>query len=526
MDAWLDEVRYAERDAAAFAHDAKVELESIKQAIEVPAELPAMHEPALESLKNDPLVTARQQELFWYWEMFGVIGLAYWIKQIARYERAVERSLGIGVPKRKRASSNDPNHDYDDSPSGHSSWSKMITDLEHPETSRCFFYLCSIPPDIISALIRGDLPSRMQEPGFRAKWGQYLKCQRTQGTYIMSVVRVLPRTRGTWTAADESGTSPKPAPCQDGWTDCAVEPPQSSAESSGVRYGFTWIELIRVVDGVKLYIDLENPESEPFARMVDGMIHPVINNLDYVTQREYGGGGEERDRFDVHRQWVKDMKLTYLYWALRLQGTEHEGLLHKPMKRCLSYGGLSFNVQQRTDKHANPGSHGSGLLGLVLAICECSWPGAFDVKDYAYPVIRTVQVSDIGLDEALTCVLTSSNNHDGGFNMTWAGSSRGSRVDREEPSYLEGLHSNAVGIEQSGFQEINIRDSCEKINKNRERFQLMNENNRIRAELEADLARDLQKVEELEANAKRLTAIAELEALESLCSELVLQDHD
>jgi hypothetical protein len=51
--------------------------------------------------------------------------------------------------------------------------------------ARIYYYLASLPPDAIPALITGDLPSRMLDLDFKAKVGPHIDTVNSQSTYII-----------------------------------------------------------------------------------------------------------------------------------------------------------------------------------------------------------------------------------------------------------------------------------------------------------------------------------------------------
>jgi hypothetical protein len=473
------------------------------------------HQPVHERkrLEDDPLITSRQHELYWYWEMTGVIGLCYWLEQIAQYERGFERAKGIGVSKRPRNADGDG---YDDPPGGHVSWSRLVDDFARGENSRSLYYLSSVPSEIMAGLLRGDLPSKMQNPDFKAKWGEYLECTRSQGTYIVQIVRKVARC----TSRDQANCGPAEE------SEDRVCETQLPDGNTGIGWGFTWKELIFLTEKVKLYADVQNQTSADWAQLVDNHGESSCPELDYQWQRRYAGG-QHRNLVEPLANWAATIEYTWLHYAKKLEATRDEYLLHRPMQRCLSYGGLSHNVRDRTDANCNPGSSGTRLLSLIMAICELHWKDLFDVRNYTFPVFRTVEVDDIGLDEILSCLLTSCNNRDGGLNLTWAGASTGARVARENPKYQEELYKNAERIGTSGVQAETIRESCEKITKLKEKMKIAEEAEKEREDLEKALDNDLQEIRELEDEIEQLQRQQQLKLyhdLRSLMVELDAQD--
>lgn len=69
---------------------------------------------------GDPLITERQKDLHSYYDLFGVIGLWHYIREIAIHERDLEAEHGSGAG-RKRKRPRRP-----DDLGGHISWDRLI----------------------------------------------------------------------------------------------------------------------------------------------------------------------------------------------------------------------------------------------------------------------------------------------------------------------------------------------------------------------------------------------------------------
>ncbi|KAG9770830.1 hypothetical protein KCU88_g6495, partial [Aureobasidium melanogenum] len=507
-----ENVQLLARRTITFAAKARDTLEQIRAGLPPLKFSPPDADRAIAGLEDDALITIRQKELFWYWDMFGVIGLTYCIRQIAVEELHAEAQTGISPKdlKRKRTSTTEHDSalddDYDD-PDDHSSWRKLVQDCDKREHSRALFYMSSLPAEVITALIRGDLPSKMQERQFKHKYSKQVEIQNTPGTHNVYIARAL-----------------KPAPTH-GPQDANVAPcsSESTSDSMLTGWGLSLRQMKEVVDTVTKYINVGSDGSEALAVAIDSHGAGLNDSLDYTTQRKFGAGNN-KDNFEGHRFWTENFRSNYLYHLDQLKEKGMDQRLDQPLRRCLTYAGLSKNVLGRVPKHWNPGGSGSPLLGLLLAVCHHLYGDDFDIKDTTYQVFRTVQVEDIGLDEILTCILTSANARDGGLNFTWPGGSIGNRSNLDDPHFREGLHQNMIYIRDQGHQTVNLQDSCDRIHRTRRALDRMIQNRETRKRLEAENDMLLARVDELETRAKWLAAVDELLELEEALEELELED--
>ena len=452
---------------------------------------------------QDPLITDRQKQLYWFWEHFGVIGLAYWISEIARYERDDEASRGVNVNKRKRDTADEVR------PGGHSSWNKVVDDFDTLKNSRAIFYLSSLPPELIPTLIRGDLPSEMQDPVFKAKVCGYVELLATQGTYSVTVSK-------------SSAAGAARSIARRNGAEAEVEEQSNVPMVNNTGRGLTYRNSMKIVDGMRLYIDLEDPASEALARAIDCHAAAPNEPLDYKQQRRFAGGSLFDD-FSTLEEWLDNFEHCYLAHARHLLGTDREYLLDEHSLRCLSYVGLSSNVKVRAPTHWYPGITGSRLLGLFLSTIRHFLGDEFDVKESTYQIFRTVQIDDICLDEVLTAILTSAHRCDGGLNYSWTGGSKGN-TDRSTVRYLQGLRTNQQMIKDSGFQEVNIRDSCEKIDSVSRQYSIALENDREMEEHREETQKLSDRIEKAKQEVEWLQAADEYATLQSALSSLQIED--
>ncbi|EHY53329.1 hypothetical protein HRR83_003538 [Exophiala dermatitidis] len=495
MGTMPEDLQWFAQRTIALAAEARDTLQQNRAALpSVPVSL-SDADPAIATLQDGALITTRQKELFWYWDMFGVIGLTYCIRQIAVEEAHAEDQTGVNAKGLKRKRTSTPEHnssvdnDYDD-PDDHSSWRKLVQDCDKREHSRALFYISSLPAEVITALIREDLPSKMQERQFKHKYSKQVEIQNTPGTHNVYIARAL-----------------KPAPTH-GPQDGNVAPcsSESTSDSMLTGWGLSLRQMKEVVDTVTKYINVGSDGSEALALAIDSHGADLIDSLDYTAQRKFGAGNN-KDNFEGHRLWTENFRSNYLYHLDQLKEKGMDQRLDQPLRRCLTYTGLSKNVLGRVPKHWNPGDSGSPLLGLLLAVCQHLFGKDFDIKDSTYQVFRTVQVEDIGLDEMLTCILTSANARDGGLNFTWPGGSTGNRSSLDDANYLEGLKKNRDYIRDTGYQAANIQDSCDRIHRARRTLGLTIQNRQTLKEVEAENEELSELIEEVETEAKWLAAV-------------------
>ena len=356
----------------------------------------------------------RQRQMVWYYETFGVVGLFYNIGEIAKAEVANSREKNDRVD---------------------GSWERLLDGMEKAEKSRTLCYLTSIRPRILKALLNGDLSAEMQRPEFSTRWGSCVKPRPTPGTYVVYM----------------ANAGPRPQPSQ------VVT---SSVQTTTTGYGLTLRELARLAAIMRLYIDVDNPESAALAMSIDG--DPSKNMvLDYETQRKYGSG-TGNDQFWVFEEWLRQIQSVYLDFFDRIKDTKDAHLLDRPLKRCLAYVGLSSKVALRCGQHAADHSSESKMKGLVTAILRNEFGDQFTTSTFAYQVLFTVEDSDVGLDEIITTLICSSYVWDGGLNGTYAGHQRGNPFTKLTQRYEQGLNANRHMLKDSGHCAAHISDVREK----------------------------------------------------------------
>lgn len=148
-----------------------------------------------------------------------------------------------------------------------------------------------------------------------------------------------------------------------------------------------------------------------------------------------------------------------------------EAVLKEHMSRCLSYTGLAVNVVDRVSSHWVHKNTESPMFGLITAIARYLYSDLYDIKSFSYQIFRTTDVPDIGLDEQITSILTSSQWWNGGLNYTHCGGNLGSGPYRTDLSYLKALDKNARSIEQPGLITRNIAEAQSKFGQAEKTFE-------------------------------------------------------
>ena len=404
--------------------------EVVAQISFLPPQAPPTHQ-----LDFDPLITDRQKYMMSYYDLFGVHGLGKAIYHIALSEIQNEkdfkkRQLRLNAQAAATNSDSDSDEEFT---GGHKSWQKIVADFQTPFTSRMMYYLCTLPPPLIPALIRGDLPSRLAEDQELCDQVEgHVRLRDTQGVYAIFV------------AAQSQSRSTQVLDGDD--------------ESTPAGRGLSLNQLKEVIEGMKLYTSIDNAASAAYAESVDQQ-KPGAKPLDYNKQRRYAGGSAKRN-VDVLVGWVEEFEKEILQHWDRLSGLGEDEFLDIPMLRCFCYVGLGSNLLGRSPSHWIHRGNESPIFGLFTAICHYLFGARFsDLQVYTYQIFKTVMVEDIGFDEIIASVLLSAYPWDHGLSYTYAGVSTGASTDRTNPNYLAGLEKNAESIERSGFLKANLEDA-------------------------------------------------------------------
>jgi len=411
---------------------------------------------------SDPLVTERQKQLAWFYDYFGVVGLAYWIKEIAEAQLELNRESNMKA---------------------HPSWQRLIEDYNLGPDSRVLYYLCTLHPDLIPVLIRGDLPARMEEdPAFKLQFASMIDLKNTQGAYAIYPARAASRRQ------DKTGISnPK----------------------AGLN--LTLRELLELCQVIKRYIDLDCPDDD-LARKIDTtMRSPNCDKWAIDGKRRYAGGANH-DQMTHAEEWLDAIESAYLGYARSKLKTPDEYLLDIPLRRCFPYVGLARQTLQRGPQHWVHFGRESILYGLITATMEYLWPGQLVLKPYSYHLISIVRKEDIGLDEIFVTILTSAYGWETGLCHWFAGSHAGGKskitdasgkgkanrsksVDRAAADFDKELKRNAKAIRESGYIDRNIKDARDKRENSRKLLDFIQKN---------ELPKRLQALQALKENNNKL----------------------
>jgi len=411
---------------------------------------------------SDPLVTERQKQLAWFYDFFGVVGLAYWIKEIA------EAQLELNSQSNVKA---------------HPSWQRLIDDYNLGPDSRVLYYLCTLHPDLIPVLIRGDLPARMEEdPAFKLRFTSMIDLKNTQGAYAIYPARAASQT-------------------------------QDNTQINNPKAGLnlTLRELLELCQVIKQYIDLDRPNDD-LARKIDtAMRSPNCDKWAIDGKRRYAGG-TNHDQMTHAEEWLDAIESAYLRYARSKLNTPEEYLLDIPLRRCFPYVGLARQTLQRGPQHWVHFGSESILYGLITATMEYLWPGQLVLKPYSYHLISIVRKEDIGLDEIFVTILTSAYGWETGLCHWFAGSQAGGKakntdasgkdkanrsksIDRAAADFDKELKRNAKAIRESGFIDHNIKDARDKRENTRKLLDFIQKD---------ELPKRLQALQALKENNKKL----------------------
>jgi len=503
----------------------------------------------------DPLCTARQRGMAWYYETFGIKGLAYMIVQIAAEEAREEHriwriangkatqseyaassgtadeealpgidALGVGdteevddQPVRDEAIRDTDEDEVDEhegschpfagrwtssqkprvrvgrftslrddrvavptstskssspvSSAGkesllelrgvHASWKLILKDWVHNDGLKLLYYLSQLHPKVIVALINGDLALKMQDPAFSSDVQAHLTPSDRQGTYAVFV---------------------------------SVQRTSNQSSVSNAGKGLTVRQIVQAYEDIMLYIDVENPASEPHARQVDEQFSgnkKLLETLDYKKERRYGSG-KLHDEFVHHEEWLSYVEAHHSIWHERFENTDQDHLLDVHLDRCPVYVGLAKGVVQRSEDHSNHAGSITPVLGLLCAVLKLRYGELFPTTTSTWQILKTIHTSHIGFDEKLTTILCSAYPWDGGLSTAYAGINRGQPGKYNDRDY-DALQQNIKDIELSGLQKVNLDESDVKIQTFEEQFRdalkYASEHKVVSAAVDSELAR-------------------------------------
>lgn len=443
----------------------------------------------------DPLCTENQKNMEWYYEQFGDYGLAHIIHKISLYEAGKEHgrkkeqlaeegceeeqeekknqatrdaisyeedqgasALGsdfndtmsnFDITNTQEQSNDAEQGDKDDEPTSvsivspppcsedenkleyaHESWKLILDDFEKEDGLKTLFYLSSLPPELKLALIRGDLPSKMRDPDFRHKFYALTDPEDCQGTYVVYI-------------------------------SVNMQAPEKNQDPRNIGKGLTLRQLLKVIEGVRLYIDVQHVDSAAYAQKVDVKFsgQPELRaKLDYKYQRRYGSGNQN-DVFEHQQEWLHHMELYYERWIDNHKSTGGDDeLLDFHLERCFSYVGQGRNnLWKSLQQHHHWGGI-SPVFGLVCAILRLEYDREFTTQNSTYQVFSTVHKSHIDFDEKLTTLLCSAYPWDGGLSTAYAGVPL-DKLETSDAQHQATLDASLRRIKESGRCKANLAES-------------------------------------------------------------------
>ncbi|KAK5092131.1 hypothetical protein LTR70_005736 [Exophiala xenobiotica] len=435
----------------------------------------------------DPLCTQRQRALTWYHHNFGIIGLAWYITEVARYEATNENApssrtsaeLEGAVLAQALDSAYDPTlYDEDESsgsdsedvghtetdteessdaqdsekqskskPKPHSSWNLIIRDAEQASPT-LLYYLASMPPELIDALIAGNLPSCLEDENFRRKVQPFIRLHDCQGVYCLYLAVTRQATLSTQ---------------------------QSLEDEVNVGKSLTLREMLSVYNTIRMYIDVDHADSARLAKLIDRRrsgARGLRKKLNYSYQRRYASGSF-KDSFNHHLAWLDFVGNHYIKWARHCVETGQDHLLEERLRRCFVYVGLASNVSGRAPNHWKHLVGTSPVMGLVTAVVDFLFPDVFSVTSHTYQILRTVDRSHIGLDEKIITVLCGAYPWDGGLSTAFAAGSRGTGPRDNSLEKTEELDGSHLAIQRTGVSQKNINRSLQLIQNTRDRYHIV-----------------------------------------------------
>ncbi|KIW09963.1 hypothetical protein PV08_11739 [Exophiala spinifera] len=402
----------------------------------------------------DPVPTQRQESMIWWFETFGILGLAHRVNGIAQEEKQAEiltsRRGKRKRPRRDRSSNDDgydeqgnvdresdspDDDDIDHDTGGHKSWDIVINDYRQGGKSRMIYYLSSIPSELLLALLEGNIPSKMQNPQFREDFRSYTQLRQGPGSYVVYIALTDPKTQ--------------------------TQPGQGTRNHIG--RSFSLEQLSTVVDELKEYINVDTAsvQSQEKAKAIDAKLGQVKAPIGYKHARRYGSGSD-RTGFNKHQGFIERIEEMYWKYSAELLEEGKHHLLRKPLERCFAYVGLAVNVQNRVPQHWSVNKSGSPVLGLMRALASYLFDTQYGIEESSYMIFRATRSDDIKLLEIVTSILASSFIWDGGLNITHAGTSIGAS-DWSDPRVVDKMQKFADNISQSGMMDRHIADDDEKV---------------------------------------------------------------
>lgn len=371
-----------------------------KRRDELKARHPSQPLPVIDDDQYDgrAIVTVDQFALENSWEMRHTWALAKEIRDIAQKARARGRR-------------------------GNASWGYIIDDMAQ---QRPFLPMMIgfIPPKVVKALIRGDLPYHWATDAKFREEVAACEPKSTGGIYHLWIYRAEPK---------------------DG------------------RSGFTINEMKKLIQGLKLYTDTKNPNSARYAKKVD---------LQYLSpkkdeQQMKWANGQRRFVSAKSHQTAIDAFINYLNRAhlvpfSKLSPAEQSRLEDFPIERCCCETGFSSNVENRLAQHQSL-SASNVLYALVRSITRKEFEATFKVMSIQSVFFWEEDRTLTQMAEVAMTVLTSSYCESGGLNPADAGNTAVFRTNADARTIEFNLQRNRRHLSRFNYLEINNKLMKDKI---------------------------------------------------------------
>jgi hypothetical protein len=294
--------------------------------------------------------------------------------------------------------------------------------------------ILSIPPDIVTAVICGNVESRKhQDPKFEVLLDKYARLEPTPGIYLNILCR------GKW--------------------DDILPGSQIPMVSPNAGKGLSLRNLKTLHERLALYME-DTSEALKYVDMVD---RAMPSAKPQSTWRVYLK--PDRDHEHKVKEFMGFLEQEYLS-ILDEVDDPLDPIFDAPMDRCFSEIGWSKNAAHRATNHLTHDGT-TALFGLVHAIMRVEWGSDFTITQYQ--IVRVWDRDDAALAEAAMSVIASSYWYDGGMNMFFAGEGI-SKGELENEDMKQPFRANHLAVFLSGLMQNNIRFDKEKIARTKEIF--------------------------------------------------------
>lgn len=245
------------------------------------------------------------------------------------------------------------------------------------------FYIATMLPRMITAVICNNLPSRLKDAEFRKEVEEWadIADKYGPGAYCISV------------ADKETGMVPTPN------------------------------ELLKVVSYMRRYIDLQDAAFRKEAELID-ICFPRNITVDYRTEHRYMGTTKKADKdpFQAIIDWLNVIQEEYLNElenALRDPTHQWFLILDKQISRCFPYIGWATNVEERSHNHKVHSQGENQNFGLYSAVMQHLYGPKYHIERHV--LFYALDGDHSGFLEILGHALAGSWHSLGGFNAWWAG---------------------------------------------------------------------------------------------------------